>query len=445
MQVKFRRRDLLYRHLDEIHDPRAAAKRREARVNGESPDATRKLTVPGLPLRTANGNLVGPTLLDMLVRQRWKIIDLPKVTRIALLEALAEKQKELAAQVAAAASNPTSEVKLPPAPPPKSVIAWSVRDLSTLWPRPGQPQSTPRIDEEQPPRELDHPFLTHLASGGRPAHVLVDDDWVAVNKLSTCQINKHVVRVAVGVFGGLDGAHKRIVELASAAWEADLGRALQLWELVRAAPGGVLVEDGDVAALRPICSISQEVERAVMVEVCKWLGIDPSLEVTRERGRPKAAAADQGKVVRIELQPDGSAKGRFIADFEGISAGAQFQDLSLQVLVSTLGALRQQNLEADAGLLEAWLDAAEPDWRKRVVSEDVGDAGALRGPDPYEVLGVDRSAPMPVVAAAYRRAVQSVHPDKSGASAWLLRAVVEAYKQIRAERATGEGSATDEP
>ena len=447
MQLKFRRRELLYRHLDEIRDPHAAAKRRQARDDDESLDAS-KLAVPELPIRTANGNLVGPTLLDMLVRQRWKLEELPEPTRVALLEALEEKQRTLRAQIAAAAAVPISKVSLPPAPPPpNSVIAWSVRELSTLWPKPGQRQATRRIeDAEEPPRELDHPFLVHLASGGRAAHAVGVGDWVTVDKLSTCQINVHIVRVAVGVFGGLDAAHKRIADLATSAWEADLKRALRIWELVRAAPGGVLVEDERVAALRPICSISQEVERAVMSEVCQWLGIDPALDVTRERGRPKGAAADQGQVLRVELQPDGSVKGRLIAAFEGISAGTAFQDLSLQVLVSTLGALRQHNLGKDAALLEAWLDAAEPDWRKRVVDEDMGegDAGAPRGPDPYEVLGVERSAPMPVITAAYRKAVQSVHPDTSGASAWLLRTVIDAYKQIRAERSTGEGSVRDE-
>ena len=55
-------------------------------------------------------------------------------------------------------------------------------------------------------------------------------------------------------------------EAAAEAWRSDQARALQLWDLVRAAPGGVLLEDEAVRRLRPICSVSQEVERAVMVK-----------------------------------------------------------------------------------------------------------------------------------------------------------------------------------
>lgn len=421
-QIKFQRRDLLYRHREELHDPYAAAKRRKARQEGL--DVERLiLTVPGLPMETEDGYLVGPTLLDMLVRRRWSFDDLPDATQRALVRAHNRRQREVPKSV---------RKKLP-----GFVFAWSARDLATLWPRPGQSRFVPREGDEPlgATRRIDHPFLVRLTSGGLPGYSGVGD-WIAVHKLSTCQINEHIYRVALGVIGGLDAAYRHIANLATAAWNADLERALQLWELVQGAPGGVLIEDESVEKLRPICSISQEVERAVMGEVCQWLGIDPELSIKRDRGRPKGSQGDEGKVLRVELQPDGSTRGRFIDDFENVAAGTEFHELSLQALVSTLGALRQQRLETDAELLEAWLDAALPDWRESVAAdgEDVGDTSAARHPDPYEVLGVEHDAPMPLVVAAYRRAVKAVHPDVSGASAWLIRAVNDAYRQIRAER-----------
>jgi DnaJ domain len=183
----------------------------------------------------------------------------------------------------------------------------------------------------------------------------------------------------------------------------------------------------------------------VMSEVCQWLGIDPELPIKRPRGRPKGAEADEGQVLRVELQSDGSTRGVFIADFEDVNAGTEFHSLPLRVLVSTLGALRQQKLETDADLLEAWLDAAQPDWRERIAGNvDADDTRSASAPDPYDVLGVERAAPMTEVTAAYKRAIKAVHPDVSGASAWLVRAVIDAYRQIRAERKTvGEVTADE--
>ena len=99
-------------------------------------------------------------------------------------------------------------------------------------------------------------------------------------------------------------------------------------------------------------------------------------------------------------------------------------------------------METDHALLEAWLDAASPDWRDRVARG--GDDGASGGaaPDPYDVLGVTPRDDMAAVTAAYRRAMKAVHPDTGGgASAWLSRAVADAYKQIRAARAVQEEKA----
>ena len=61
-------------------------------------------------------------------------------------------------------------------------------------------------------------------------------------------------------------------------------------------------------------------------------------------------------------------------------------------------------------------------------------------PDPYETLGVARSATDAEVRAAYRRLVQLHHPDHNGGSVEAARrfeAVQEAYAEVRRLRAGG--------
>jgi curved DNA-binding protein CbpA len=61
-------------------------------------------------------------------------------------------------------------------------------------------------------------------------------------------------------------------------------------------------------------------------------------------------------------------------------------------------------------------------------------------PDPYQTLGVSRSADDAEVRAAYRRLVQLHHPDHNGGSAESARRfeeVQEAYAEIRRVRKSG--------
>lgn len=416
-QIKFRREDLLLVHGRPLRDPLAVEKRRRAKAQGYDPRLL-VVEVPCLPVRTENGNLVGPTMLDMLVRKAWRFEALPPAARQAVIEAArAAKRSRL----------------------PREVVAWSARGLDTLWPAPGQEQrlvsqELDGADEDS----LNHPFLAALVSGGVP-HGTAPAGWVRVRKYSTCQVGEYTYRVAAGMHGGLGGAYARIAEAAAEAWAADQARALALWEMLQAAPGGVLLEDEAVRRLRPICSVSQEVERTVMREVCRWLGVDPDMALKRGRGRPKGSsgeqASDQGEVIRLAIQPDGTVRGTIIADYEGVREGTELHALRLPVLVTVLGALRLAGLENDHALLEAWLDAAAPDWRERM-TEDGQAAPGGAALDPYEVLGVTPGDDMAAITAAYRRAMKAVHPDTSGgASAWLSRAVADAYKQIRATRA----------
>ncbi|MGI8506560.1 MAG: J domain-containing protein [Solirubrobacteraceae bacterium] len=66
-----------------------------------------------------------------------------------------------------------------------------------------------------------------------------------------------------------------------------------------------------------------------------------------------------------------------------------------------------------------------------------------RSPDPYQTLGVTSRASDAELRAAYRRLAQLHHPDHnacSAESAQRFEAVQRAYAQIRALRATAEGS-----
>lgn len=64
-------------------------------------------------------------------------------------------------------------------------------------------------------------------------------------------------------------------------------------------------------------------------------------------------------------------------------------------------------------------------------------------PDPYQILGVTRSATDAEVRAAYRRLVQLHHPDHNGGSVESARrfeAVQEAYAEVRRRRGGGSAS-----
>ena len=58
------------------------------------------------------------------------------------------------------------------------------------------------------------------------------------------------------------------------------------------------------------------------------------------------------------------------------------------------------------------------------------------GLDPYQVLGLDKSATDEEVKRRYRELVFKLHPDQSGTSgtAFVFRMVMAAYEMIRKER-----------
>ncbi len=59
-----------------------------------------------------------------------------------------------------------------------------------------------------------------------------------------------------------------------------------------------------------------------------------------------------------------------------------------------------------------------------------------QGFDPYQVLGLDRSAEDDQIRSRYRELAKKLHPDTAGTqgTAFLLRMVMAAYKMIAMER-----------
>lgn len=384
IQVKFTRLDLLWQTMDPLTSP----------FTGQ--------TLAGLPVAVKDGLMVGPTILDMMVRTVHPIAQLPK-----------EVRSRLPTGVSGAA-------------------VWTRRNVATLWRNPDAARRPPReVEDIERVREPDHPFKVALASGGRV--VSNRGTFVLVEKATTVALSEVAFKLAAGMRGSVGEAYTWISQIAAHQWESDLDRAQALWQCIEKAEG-FLIEDARVAGLRPVSSVSQEVERLIMRQACSWLGVDPDSDCRRPRGRPPSAG-EEGDFIAVEVNGSNEVVGRLKKDFMGVRAGTDLAELGLLRLIEMLGALRTQGLAIDAEYLEAYLDAAAPDWRERGASHAVG-AGNDGGitPDPYEVLGVPRDAPMEDIVKAYRRIMQRVHPDLANVSDWFARVAAAAYRTIRQER-----------
>jgi hypothetical protein len=129
----------------------------------------------------------------------------------------------------------------------------------------------------------------------------------------------------------------------------------------------LLIEDASVIWLRPVSSVSQEVERLIMRQACSWLGVDPDSDCRRGRGRPQSAG-EEGEFIFVAVNDRNEVTGKLRKDFAGVQAGTDLADLGLVRLIELLGALRTQGFNVDAEYLEAYLDAAAPDWRTQGAS-----------------------------------------------------------------------------
>ena len=74
-------------------------------------------------------------------------------------------------------------------------------------------------------------------------------------------------------------------------------------------------------------------------------------------------------VIELTLQSDGSVTGRLLTDFQALGANTPLATLTLTKLAEILVGLREAELIKDADLLEAYLEAVDPDWRTKIADE----------------------------------------------------------------------------
>jgi hypothetical protein len=282
-------------------------------------------------------------------------------------------------------------------------------------------------------RAQGHPLRAIYASGG--AWLADEDDFVRVIKTSTLSLGPYALRLTVGALGGIAEAHDLIGERATQAWRVDLERARAIHGKLQTAPRGMLLETPELEALRPGSSISAQIEAQALRDACRLLGVDPDLEIRRPRGRPRqtrSRTTEQGDFIAVTLA-NGAVSARTRAPVGGVPAFTDLAALPVAQLAALREALQGRGADVDVDLLEAYLDVAAPDWRDPAGAQRQISASGSATDDPYEILGVARNAPLEVVTRAYRSAAQALHPDK-GHSKWFTQVLGTAYRKVKEDR-----------
>ena len=347
---------------------------------------------------------IGPTILNMMVRKLVPCGDLP-----AALRPEGVKQS-------------------------KKIAVWAFRSPDELWPVPAKAVRPIRENDDEEDGEEDvpdHPFVAKFVSGG----VGVSggpDGYQMVRKVSTINISTIIFRQAIRAFGGIGAAYSRIGRLAAESWAVDLERALNLWATIEAA-GGLLVENDDVCALLPQCSVSQAVEFEIGRQVLVSLGEDPDSELSRKPGRPRAAGAgDQGEYLAMSIV-NGSVLGCFQKPYRRIEQGTDLASIDTVSLAVTLGAFRRDGLDVDADMLEAYLDARDQDWRAQVADEAGGAVAPSETESPYDVMGVKPDMSMAEINAVLFKLREVLEPLPNSAAYGRVVAAYQAIKTMKKE------------
>ena len=310
-------------------------------------------------------------------------------------------------------------LEIPDTEPPQHKIYWRIRDPQSLF-------SKLKHREEQ------GTIWKKYTAGG--TKIDQEDDFIRVEKKSSVSINAIVFKLATGMTGNYAIASRQIGELAADAWSRDLIRAKLLYDTIKTA-GGQIEEANILRQCRTKSTISQEVETAILKECCHWLGVDPDQKISRPRGQPRKHRYKEeknlvsGEVIELELLDDGSVRGRLICDFDGLRANTPLETLTLIRLAELLVHLREKELEEDAELLSAYLDAVDEEWQEKVAAEAQGTTVEVE--DPWTILGVDRSASPQDIKRTYRNIMKSIHPDTSGLPNWISAKVNQAYEQLQ--------------
>lgn len=383
--IEFKRQDLLWISPKPITHP----------LTGE------KVT---LPLRLTETVAVSPNVLDIVKRE----------------PAIVEEEVE-----AIALGGSKQKIK-------RSVekLVWRLRSPQEFFP------------QKQEENAEEHPLSKSLCTGGTV--IAEDKEFIAVRKRSTVSINSLVYRLAVGMTGSEVEASRYIGQLAASAWEQDNERAVKLYKLICTAKVGYVLDDQVPKELKASASVGQTVESAVLRSACLWLGIDPNQPLKRQRGRPRTRSRDEdgnatnaGEVIELTLQPDETVTGKLIADFLGLSKGTNLATLTLTKLAEILVALRDRELALDAELLEAYLEAVDPDWRAKIAEEIGLKDNNEEKTNPWTVLGLTPGVSLGELKAAYRKIMRQVHPDTSGLPQWYAQTVNDAYRKLLKELDNG--------
>lgn len=310
-------------------------------------------------------------------------------------------------------------LKVPNTDPPQHKMYWRIRNPNSLF---------PPIKR----REKEGVIWKKYTAGGKK--IDEEDNFIRVRKKSSVSINTIVFKLATGMTGNYAIASRQIGDLAAEAWSRDLDRAELLYSVIEQ-NGGQIEEANIPHQCRTKSTISQEVETAVLSECCYWLGVDPNKKISRPKGQPRKHRYKEekdlasGEVIELELLDDGSVKGRLICDFDGLKANTPLETLTLIRLAELLVHLREKELEEDAELLSAYLDAVDEEWQEKVAAEATGTTVEVE--DPWTILGVDRSASTQDIKRTYRNIMKSIHPDTSGLPNWISAKINQAYEQLQ--------------
>lgn len=382
LTVEFVRRDLLWISPAPVTNPNT----------GE---------IMSLPIRLSESVAVSPNVLDLLIRETREVLEQIEVTNW-------DGSKEIITT-------------------PIEKLVWHLRSPKDFFP------------QTQSQQAEEHPLHKGLTTGGTV--IGKTGDFMAITKRSSVSINALVYRLAVGMTGSELAATQYIGAIAADAWERDNERAVKLYNLIVQSKAGYVLDEKVSKHLKASASVGQTVESAVLRSACIWLGIDPDAPLHRQQGRPRSRSSDKdgntisaGKVIELTLQSDGSVTGRLLTSFIGLAENTILATLTLVKLVSLLVALRDAQLVDDADLLEAYLEAIDPDWQAKIADEiGVEDNNSTSATNPWSILGLSPGASLEEVKRAYRKIMRHVHPDTSGLPQWYAQTVNDAYRKLLEE------------
>ena len=379
LTIEFKRRDLLWVSPLPVTNPQT----------GE------EIT---LPIRLSETVVVSPNVLDLVKRETETV----------------EQEIELTEHDG---TKKTVRVKV-------EKLVWRLRSPHEFF-----PQTSSQQAEE-------HPLHKSYCTGGTVQ--AEESGFIVIQKRSSVSINALVYRLAVGMTGSELAATQYIGELAADAWSRDNDRAVKLYNLISQAANGYLLDELVPKELKAGASVGQTVETAVLRSACIWLGIDPDTPLRRQRGRPRSPTSERDgnavsgeTVIELTLQSDGSVTGRLLVDFQALGANTPLATLTLTKLAEILVGLREAELIKDADLLEAYLEAVDPDWRTKIADEIGFEDNTTT--NAWAVLGLAPGASLEEVKQTYRKIMRYIHPDISGLPQWYAQTVNDAYRKLLEE------------